>query len=272
MVHEPLPIDLDLVEKTALGAAHRACGILKQYFGHATVVRKKGEIDLVTQADPASEKAILETILGTFPDHVILGEEGGRVGDEKSSPFTWIIDPLDGTTNYAHHIPVFAVSIAFAIEDETVFGLVVNPISGELFMARKGQGAFLNGAPICVSTTSTMRDSLLVTGFPYNLGSMVEDLMTRFERCVRSAQGVRRYGSAALDLCFVACGRFDGFWEQNLHPWDTAAGACIVREAGGRVTNFSLGEHSPEQKEIIATNGRIQDALAALLDLGKDKR
>ncbi|MBW1988946.1 MAG: inositol monophosphatase [Deltaproteobacteria bacterium] len=256
-------MDLETVGKTALSAAREAGGILMDRLGKARVVRQKGAIDLVTEADLASEKAILERITGAFPDHAVLAEEKGSMA--KESPYTWIVDPLDGTTNYAHRIPLFTISIAFAREADILFGLVYNPAMDELFRAEKGKGAFLNDEPITVSGVGELSNSLLVTGFPYNLATMLDELVERFGRCLAASQGVRRLGSAALDLCYVACGRFEGFWEQNLHPWDTAAGTLIVEEAGGRVTTFDKGPYTPYEKQILATNGRIHDMLSSVL-------
>jgi myo-inositol-1(or 4)-monophosphatase len=256
-------MEIGTIKQIALGAAHEAGRVLFEGFGRPHSVRKKGPIDLVTEADIASEKTIVRIIQAAFPGHRIVSEEEGAISGNKAE--TWIVDPLDGTTNYAHNIPVFAVSIAFALAGETVLGLVFNPVSGELFLAEKGQGAFLNGAPVSVSKTETLSQSLLVTGFPYELSARFDGLISRFSKCLKASQGVRRFGSAALDLCYVACGRFDGFWEENLKPWDTAAGALIAAEAGGSVTTFGKGPFSPEAEEILATNGRIHDQISALL-------
>ena len=255
--------DLQKIERVALGAAHQAGLLLAQRFGKAHSVNKKGGIDLVTEADLGSEKIIKGIIGAAFPNDRILAEESGDSGGDADG--VWIIDPLDGTTNYAHHIPIFAVSIAFACKGEILYGLVHNPVSGELFSATKGGGAFKNNAPIRVSEVDSVFESLLVTGFPYDLATRMEGLMARLTSVLGASQGVRRLGSAALDLCFVAAGRFEGFWEENLHPWDTAAGALILTEAGGRVTDFALGQWSPFDRQILATNGRIHGELARLL-------
>jgi myo-inositol-1(or 4)-monophosphatase len=213
----------------------------------------------------ASEDAIIQLIRAVFPGHAILAEESGVTPG--TDPYEWIIDPLDGTTNFAHHLPDFSLSIAFALEGEMAFGLILNPVAGELFCATRGQGVELNGRPIRVSSTKTVAESLLVTGFPYDLEPVIGPLMQRLERCIMAAQGVRRLGSAALDLCYVACGRFDGFWEENLAPWDTAAGWIIVQEAGGTISDFSSGPYSIDKKEILATNGLIHQEMMALLAL-----
>ncbi|WP_028316352.1 inositol monophosphatase family protein [Desulfatibacillum aliphaticivorans] len=255
--------DFEKIEHTALAAAHGAAKVLLKYYGRARVVKKKGEIDLLTQADKASEEIIVEAIARAFPDHAILAEEGS--GKEADSEYTWIVDPLDGTTNYAHGLPLFSISIGLARAEKTIFGLVLNPVTQELFVAKEGQGATLNSRPISVSDQTDLQDSLVVTGFPYGLKTMMPELMDRFSAVLPKVQGVRRLGSAALDLCYVACGRFDGFWEQNLAPWDTAAGECIVREAGGKVTDFAENEFSPGGSQILATNGKIHDAFLPLI-------
>ena len=258
-------MDLDYVQRVGIGAAYKGAEKLRFYFGNIDKIIKKGDIDLVTQADVASEKEIVAEIQYRFPDHSILAEESGIV--EGSSRFQWIIDPLDGTTNFAHGLGLFAVSIAFAVDGEPIIGTVLNPLTGELFSARKGHGATLNGARIAISETKTVADSLLVTGFPYDFKTMLRPLMHRFESCLKAARGVRRLGSAALDLCYVACGRFEGFWEQNLKPWDTAAGLVIAREAGASVTDFSGRAYTIDNAEILTTNGKIHDEMILLLEL-----
>ncbi|MBI9077048.1 MAG: inositol monophosphatase [Desulfatibacillum sp.] len=255
--------DFEKIEHTALAAAHGAAQVLLRYYGHARIVEKKGEIDLLTQADKASEEIICRTISRAFPEHAIVAEEGS--GKETRSEYTWIVDPLDGTTNYAHGLPLFSISIALARAGKTIFGLVLNPVTQELFMASQGKGATLNARPIAVSGIPGLQDSLVVTGFPYGLKTMMPELMDRFSAVLPKVQGVRRLGSAALDLCYVACGRFEGFWEQNLAPWDTAAGECIVREAGGRITDFANKEFTPGGNQILATNGIIHDEFLSLI-------
>jgi myo-inositol-1(or 4)-monophosphatase len=248
-----------------VAAADRAGEILRNYWGRSHTVEKKGAIDLVTEADLASESAIVQLIRAVYPDHTILAEESGVTPG--TDAYEWIIDPLDGTTNYAHHLPEFSLSIAFALEGDVVFGVVLIPVTGELFCGTRGEGATVNGLPIRVSSTKILGESLLVTGFPYNLQSIIGPLIRRFERCLTAAQGVRRLGSAALDLCYVACGRFDGFWEQNLAPWDTAAGMVIAQEAGATISDFSNGPYSIEKTEILATNGLIHQEMTAVLTL-----
>jgi myo-inositol-1(or 4)-monophosphatase len=255
----------DQIQQTAIKAAYRGADVLRDLFGRIGHIERKGAIDLVTEADRGSEKAILGAIQSHFPGHAVLAEESGS--SETVSEYLWIIDPLDGTTNYANRLPFYAISIAFAVRAETRFGLVLNPVSGELFTAHLAQGACLNGHPIATSAVRSVADSLLATGFPYNLHECHPSILQRFSRCLMASLGVRRLGSAALDLCFVACGRFSGFWEENLKPWDTAAGSLIAAEAGAAVTDFSGQAHQPAMKEILATNGRIHPEMLELLKL-----
>ncbi len=262
-------MDMERIQQVGVGAAYRAGEILRSHFGNLDSVQKKGVIDLVTAADIESEKAIIETIRSAFPNHAVQAEERGALpGDPENC---WIIDPLDGTTNFAHNLGIFSVSIAFSHQNETSIGIVLNPVSGELFTAAKGQGARLNDLPIAVTTTRTVQESLLATGFPYNSGDIINRLMVRFKNGLCASRGVRRLGSAALDLCYVACGRFDGFWEENLNPWDTAAGALIVQEAEGTVTDFSEHPFLIEKKQILATNGHIHSEMVSLLNAEDDK-
>ena len=258
-------MDLARVKQVGISAAYKGAEILQSYFGNITRVNKKGAIDLVTEADLRSEEKVVSTILAAFPDHTILAEESGL--KEGTPECSWLIDPLDGTTNFAHQVPIFCISIAFATLDIIRTGIVLNPVNGELFSATRGEGAQRNGKPIQVSSTSRISDSLLVTGFPYNLREIFDPILSRYASCLRAAQGIRRLGSAALDLCYVACGRFEGFWEQNLKPWDTAAGSLIAAEAGGRVTDFSNRRFQVDAKEILATNGQIHDEMLSLLRL-----
>ena len=258
-------MDLQRVQQIAIAAAYKGAEVLRSHFGRISRIDKKGRIDLVTEADTASEKVILDTIGRAFPDHGFLAEESGSSFGQTDE--IWIIDPLDGTTNYAHQTGHYAVSIAFSRREDILVGIVLNPASGELFSAISGGGAFLNGRPIAVSTAESVSDSLLVTGFPYNLNEHLDPLIGRFAACLKAAQGVRRFGSAAIDLCHVACGRFDGFWEQHLKPWDTAAGFLIAKEAGAIVTDFSNQPFVIDKKEILATNGKIHQQMLELLEL-----
>ncbi len=256
-------MDLERIKQVGTAAAYSGGRVLQEKFGKLRSVRKKGAIDLVTEADTRAEAAIIETVSGAFPEHAILAEESGS---RSGSGGCWIIDPLDGTTNFAHNLPIFCTSIAFAVGNDVLAGFVLAPLLGELYVGIRGQGAALNGTPICVSTTATLADSLLVTGFPYDQRTIFEAAVARFGRVLAATQGVRRLGSAALDLCYVANGRFDGFWEQRLKPWDTAAGWLIATEAGARTSVFSGRPYTIEKDEIVSTNGAVHDELLTLLD------
>ncbi len=258
-------MDLELIKRVGIDAAYKAGRVLLSHYGRISRIDKKGDIDLVTEADTGSERVIIDTIQKAFPNHTILAEESGLNRGEFGHK--WIIDPLDGTTNFSHQLGIFSVSIAFSLNDQTVFGVVLNPETRELFTAVKGKGASLNGRQIRVSNSPSVSESLLVTGFPYNFKDVFDPLLTRFSNCLKASQGVRRLGSAAIDLCFLACGRFDGFWEQNLKPWDTAAGELIAREAGAVVTDFSNKPYAIDKKEILATNGKIHKEMLLLLKI-----
>lgn len=265
-------MDLERIKRVGIAAAYKGADVLRCQFGKISQVDKKGAIDLVTEADIESEKKILSTIQRAFSDHTVLAEESGL--NKAVSDYKWLIDPLDGTTNFAHQLPIFSISIAFAIKDDILIGIVLNPVNGELFSAIRGQGAQLNGSPIRVSMTTKVSESLLVTGFPYNIHEIFDPIIARYANCLQASQGIRRLGSAALDLCYVACGRFDGFWEQNLKPWDTAAGSVIASEAGAQVTDFSNQHFTVDAKEILTTNGCIHKEMLSLLQLkeGNEKR
>ena len=258
-------MDFEYAKRVGIAAAYNGAKVLREHFGNISRIDRKGAFNLVTEADTESEQLIIKTIREAFPDHAILAEESGK--GKKNSEYQWIIDPLDGTTNYAHQLPIFAISIALALNREIVFGLVLNPMDGELFSAAAGNGAQLNGKPIRTSSTASVHNSLLATGFPYDLSEIIDPTMKRFTVCQDASQGIRRLGSAALDICYVACGRFDGYWEQNLERWDMAAGAIIAAEAGGTLTNFSNQPFSIDQKEILVTNGHIHQEMLALLDI-----
>lgn len=255
----------------AIDSAMEAGKELRRKFGQAIEVKKKGAIDLVTEADLEAEKIILDRIRRDFPQDYILAEESGDMGEE-SAQRTWLVDPLDGTTNFAHGFPFFAVSIALEIDGDLVLGVVYNPAMEEMFQASKGAGVFLNGRPIKVSRTRSLEDSLLGTGFPYDIRERPERVIANFNQMLLQAQGVRRPGSAALDLCCVAAGRFDGFWEERLKPWDTAAGAVLVREAGGVVTTYENGHYSPYAKSIVAANPYIHRDLVRSMARGAGRR
>jgi len=247
----------------ARDAALNAGSILKDNIHGIREISYKGDINLVTEMDMRSERAVVETLRTAFPDHGIIAEEETNIGN--SSGFTWIIDPLDGTTNYAHGYPCFSVSIALDRRGEIILGVVYDPMRDELFSAQKGQGAHLNGRPILVSAVDRLLSSLLATGFPYDRKVSEKNNMDYFHDLLMASQEVRRDGSAALDLCSVACGRFDGFWELKLKPWDVAAGSLIVREAGGMVSDFSGSRFSIHDEEILASNGRIHGRMLEIL-------
>jgi len=250
--------------QVARHAAAEAGKILNRLFGQVRQIEKKGEIDLVTEADLQSEKTILDIITRHFPQDSILTEEAGEFNH--LSDRMWIVDPLDGTTNFTHRFPVFAISIALEEEGKLVLGVANSPYTNEEFEAVKGMGAFLNKRPIRVSQTKTLQDALLVTGFPYDIHENPERVMELFKKMLVRAQGVRRPGSAVIDLCYVAAGMFDGFWEEGLKPWDTAAGAIIVSEAGGKVTNYEGDPFTPHLKSIVAANPLIHEAMLEALN------
>ncbi len=247
----------------AAGAARSAGEVLKEKFGKVRHIVKKGEIDLVTEADFAAEEIILEMLGNHFPKDNILSEEAGI--RDVSSHRNWIVDPLDGTTNFAHGFPFFGVSIALEVEEEIVLGIVYNPFMGEFFEAQKGQGAFLNGSPIHVSNARKLSDSLLSTGFPYDIRERSNRIFERFKTMVVSSQGVRRGGSAAVDMCYVAAGRLDAHWEENLKPWDTAGASVIVLEAGGKLTTCEGWRFTPYLKSVIACTPMIHGEMVEAL-------
>jgi myo-inositol-1(or 4)-monophosphatase len=250
-------------ERVAHRAAARAGALLRSRYRERQEIAYKSEVDLVTAADRDAEHLIVEAIASAFPTHGIIAEESAaRPG---SDPYRWYIDPLDGTTNFAHGHPHFAVSIALARDDDLVLGLVYDPVREELFTALRGEGARLNGAPIRVSDTPLLDQALLATGFPYDRRQHVAFYLAYVGAALRRAQGVRRVGAAALDLCYVACGRFDGYWEWKLKPWDVAAGRLILEEAGGRVTDFAGGPQPLSGEETAASNGRLHAELLAML-------
>jgi myo-inositol-1(or 4)-monophosphatase len=224
----------------------------------------KGEINLVTEGDKISEKMITSRINQLFPDHDILAEE--FTFTNRGSDFRWIIDPLDGTTNYAHGYPFFCVSIALKKLDEIILGVIYNPMLKEMFVAEKGEGAFLNGREIHVSNTIRIAESFLATGFPYDIREDTQNNLNYFNEMIMKARAIRRAGSAALDLAYVAAGRFDGFWELKLNPWDTAAGWLMVEEAGGVVTDMRGKKYYLESPIILASNGRIHKEMMDVLN------
>jgi myo-inositol-1(or 4)-monophosphatase len=225
-------------------------------------VEKKGAIDLVTETDREIERDFRDLIASRFPDHAVLGEEYSEAAErEVIPPFCWLFDPIDGTTNFAHGLPIFCASCALEIDGEVVAAAVYDPNRRELFSAERGTGAWLNGAPLRVSATGALIDGLLCTGFPYTVHQKPEELVALFGHFLGRARAVRRLGSAAIDLCYVAAGRFDGFWEMHLGPWDIAAGALIVTEAGGKVTATDGGPFSSRKGNVIASNGPLHEPL-----------
>lgn len=256
--------DLKFLE-VAKQAATAAGKILKEYFIKEPEITKKGPVDIVTAADIASEKIIIEILSKNFPDHFIISEESDEI--KGNSDFKWIIDPLDGTTNFANKLPIFSVSIALYKGKDPLLGIVFNPCTNELYSALKGNGAFLGKKKIFVSKKENINDSLIVTGFPYNFMEILDELSKRFFNVLKVSRGVRRLGSAALDLCFVASGVFEGFFEQNLKPWDTAAGFIIAQEAGAVITDFTNNNYNPYMNEIIASNGLIHNSLLKAMEI-----
>ncbi len=257
-----------MLKQTLLKAVEAGAAELSRFFnGTFEISNKEGVNNLVTEADHAAEKAIFEVIRGEFPDHFILSEETGEIAQD--SPYKWIIDPIDGTVNFANGIPICCVSIGIEHEGEMMMGVVYNPIMNELFFAQRGFGATLNDKLIHVSDTSELLKSCMVTGFPYTYLDMPNGPLQVFEKLIRKGVPVRRLGSAAIDLCWVAAGRFDGFYEHKLQAWDSAAGFLMVKEAGGIVTDFKGEPYSPYQPHIIATNGKIHDELVRVVNGGE---
>jgi len=259
---------------TAILAARAAGKVLRKFFATEIRIDFKGEVNLVTEADRKAEAVIVQTIRKKYPDHRFLAEEGGEHATPESvgSDYKWIVDPLDGTTNFAHSFPMFSISIGLEVHGEVVLGVVYDPLREELFLSEKGKGATLNGRRIHVSKTEKLNASLLVTGFAYDVRQDLMNNLDHFSNFSLRVQGVRRTGSAALDLCYVACGRFDGFWEMKLSPWDTAAGFLIATEAGATVTDFGNHPYQIYLKEILATNGKIHREMVEVLELAKPPR
>jgi len=245
-------------------AAIKAGRILRERISGNREVSYKGEINLVTEMDRLSERTVVETILEAFPGHGVLAEEEAKI--ENGSEFLWIIDPLDGTTNYAHGYPSFSVSIGLERSGDVIAGVVYDPMRDELFSAEREKGAFLNGKPISVSKNDILIRSLLATGFPYDRAVSKDNNLNYFNALIMASQEIRRSGSASLDLCSVAAGRLDGYWELKLHPWDVAAGVLIVQEAGGTVSDFSGTRYSIRDKEIVASNGTIHGFILDILN------
>jgi myo-inositol-1(or 4)-monophosphatase len=260
----PAPTPDDLLD-TAVTAARLAGAVLAAKFGGERTIEHKGRIDLVTDADRAAEAAALEAIRSRYPDHEILAEEAGASG---RSPIRWIVDPLDGTTNFAHGIPHFSVSVAAEVEGVLVAGAVLDPIRDELYRAAKGRGAFLGRRRLAATRVGDVADAVLATGFPYWVQERPEEVVTLFDAFLRRARGVRRFGSAALDLAWVAAGRYDGFFEKGLKPWDMAAGVLIVEEAGGTVSGLDGRPLDLARGDLLAAGAELHPKLVEIARAG----
>ena len=253
-----------LLLTTAIEAVVSAGDVMLSQFGRDMRIDKKGTIDLVTEVDVAIERMVRALVAGRFPDHAILGEELGGSATVPPGP-CWVFDPIDGTTNYAHGLPIFCSSVALEIDGVADVAAVYDPTRRELFTAERGGGAFLNGQPIRVSSAQALVDAMLVTGFPYDVHKRVEEIVGLFGAFVGRARAVRRLGSAAIDLCYVAAGRLDGFWESDLKAWDIAGGALIVEEAGGRITDLTGGGFSSRAGSVLATNALLHDSMLQVI-------
>ena len=248
----------------AIRAAQEAGAILREYAARGFEITNKGRINLVTEADHASEALIKQLISEHHPDHSILAEESG-LNEPARSSYRWIIDPLDGTTNFAHGFPCYAVSIGVEKDGEMIAGVIYDPSRDEMFTAERGGGAFMNDAPIRVSQVERLERALVVSGFPYDVRERMSEYLPAWQKFLERAQGVRRFGAAAIDMAYVANGRLDGFWEFGLNAWDTAAGWIIIEEAGGRVTNAEGGPFENERPSLLCTNERIHDEMLEVL-------
>ncbi len=255
--------DLHELRRFAIETAHQAGAVLRKYYDTGLAVNRKGEIDLVTEADLESERLILEAIRETFPDHSVLAEESGLHGRE-AAPL-WIVDPLDGTTNFAHNFPHFCVSIALHVDGAAVVGVIYDPLREETFWACRGEGAYLNDRPMHVTAVSRLVDAVLATGFSYRRSTVVDNNIAEFTRVIRRIQGIRRAGSAALDLAYVAAGRLDGYWEYYMKPWDIAAGALMVEEAGGVITQIDGRPWTPWSHSTLAAGPSLHPRLLVAL-------
>jgi myo-inositol-1(or 4)-monophosphatase len=257
-------MEAETLRDAAIELARLAGAVLREGYGKAHAPpERKGRIDLVTDYDRRAEAVLLDGLRRRFPDHAVLAEESGL--HDSASSVRWLLDPLDGTTNFAHNYPFFAVSVAVERDGQLLAGAVFDPVRDEMFAAAHGHGATMNGTPIRVSPVDRVENSLLVTGFPYDVRERPSAYVPAFQAFLVRAQGLRRDGSAALNLCYVGCGRFDGFWEYRLAPWDMAAGALIVREAGGSVTRLDGAEFLLDGKQVLATNGRVHQEMKEVL-------
>jgi len=262
--HRTYPEDMDALTDFACQAAHIGGTILCDYARSGFHIQRKNPIDLVTEADLRSEQSIVEAIRERYPTHQVLAEEKG-LHTPNPSLYKWIVDPLDGTTNFAHGVPFYNVSIGLEYAGACVMGVVLDPTRNELFIGRGDRGSTLNGKPIHVSSIANLHEALLVTGFGYDVHTSPDNNLDEFCRFTLRAQGIRRTGSAALDLCYVACGRFDGFWELKLNPWDTAAGSIILQAAGGCLTNWNGVPFSIYEKQMVASNTLLHDSMLQVL-------
>jgi myo-inositol-1(or 4)-monophosphatase len=252
---------LNTMKKTLLRITRGAGAILMKYYGNLdNYDTKSREIDIVTVADKESEDYIIKEIIKKYPDHNILAEESGS-GKKQESIFRWVIDPVDGTTNFAHTFPAFCVSIGIQEGDKTVLAAVYNPYYNEMFFAEKGKGAFLNDHSIHVSRTKNLNKSIVITGFAYDRREKADYYLNYYKAFMMRCHGIRRTGSAALDMCSVACGRAEAYYEENLKPWDTCAGWLIVEEAGGMVSDYSNRDFKIEKKQLLATNGLVHESM-----------
>ena len=249
---------------TAVEAVTRAGDMMMERFGRDVRVDRKGTIDLVTEVDVAVERMFRALVAERFPGHQVLGEEFGGAAEPPAGP-CWVFDPIDGTTNFAHGLPIFCSSLALEIDGQAVVAAIYDPTRKELFTAERDGGAQLNGHPIQVSGADALVDAVLVTGFPYDVHQRVAEIVGLFGAFVGKARAVRRLGSAAIDLCYVAAGRIDGFWESDLKPWDIAGGALIVEEAGGRITNYDGEAFSSRGRQVVASNSRLHSQLVAVI-------
>ena len=254
------PAESALFLTTAVEAVVRAGDMQMARFGSHLQIDKKGTIDLVTEVDVAIERMFRALIAERFPDHAILAEELGGAADAPAGP-CWVFDPIDGTTNFAHGLPIFCSTVALEIDGVAEVAAVYDPNRRELFTAERGSGARLNGRPLRVSAADALVDAMLVTGFPYDVHKRVDEIVGLFAQFVGVARAVRRLGSAAIDLCYVAAGRMDGFWEADLKPWDIAGGALIVAEAGGRVTTLDGRPFTSRKGSVLASNGRLHEPM-----------
>lgn len=251
------------IKRTLLEAIQKAGSLIRSHFGKEQKITKKGEFNLVTAIDKASEKIVVDLILKRFPDHSILAEESPAV---RGSDCRWLIDPIDGTTNFAHGFPMVSVSIAFEQKGRLEMGGVLDPTRNELFFAERDKGAFLNSKRISVSKVKTLADALIVTGFPYDRKKNPDDYLAMLRAFLPQVQCIRRTGSAAMDLCYVACGRFDGYYEMKLNSWDKAAGMIILEEAGGKLSDFSGNPLTLNHIQNLATNGLIHNKMLKTIE------